>query len=414
MKEASSRSRNTTTSSDGGKKRKGEDRPSPSSSRKGAYKKVKVDAASTATVTGRPFYNTVACQETLKSKKGQPCPHMAYFVIPGIEKYVCGQHSMHLDKVRVKLAKDPQARPRRLAELEKHRLSIEEYAEKNASPGLGPNLKCFQMKMMGEVPLEEGYMNVFPNNKHQHREDGYGCSSLSPMQLGPVLHRQPGLPPSLNIENYHQFNKVWPCEVDDDGNPKDEYYVMRRKGYEDPEPHRHKFDAKTMKRMREELKTASVPGSLGTSENRNQPCYSIHLTLDGEERRFTYVQSRYFYCCAYEALAKKTQAFKRLLYYFKWNYSLTICGYDAYPVTKKLYEHYCDPSKPFGHELVLYTLLAYDGGDDGDRDDDSDPDSHYHFQYPWHRYRKEHPEVYDGIASVLIEDGKEIDEHESK
>jgi hypothetical protein len=363
------------------KKRKGEE-----ASKRGGEKKSK---------TARPFYNTIPCQETLKSKKGVPCTNMAYFAIPG-GKYVCGQHSLQMKSVREKLIKDPEARTRRLAELDKHRMSVVIRAKRNHTPGCGPSFKCFQMTMMGEVPLEEGWMNVFPNNKHENREDGYGCCSLSPMRLGPVLHRQPDIPPAKNIENYHQFNKVWPCEVDANGDPTEEYWQRRRKGYADPEPHRHKFDAKTMKKMRETLKKAT-PGSLGPSENRNQPCYSIHFTLKGEERRFTYVQSRYFYCCAYESLAKKTAAFEKLIDFSENSYALTICGYDAYPVTKTLYEHYCDPTKPFGHELVLYTLLTYDLGDG------------QHSKYPWHEYRENHPDIYEGIAHVLTgeEEGEE-------
>lgn len=39
-------------------------------------------------------------------------------------------------------------------------------------------------------------------------------------------------------------------------------------------------------------------------------------------------------------------------------FNLNIVGYDAYQPTKTLEEHYLDDSKPFGHELVLYTLLS--------------------------------------------------------
>ena len=62
---------------------------------------------------------------------------------------------------------------------------------------------------------------------------------------------------------------------------------------------------------------------------------------------------------------------------------MCICGYDAYqPDPAKLYEHYCDPSRPFGHELVLYTLLSVK-----DRED-----------YPWRRYYREHSELYDPLS----------------
>ena len=325
-----------------------------------------------------PFYNTVPCQRTLKSKKGTPCKHMAYFVTPGGE-YVCGQHSLDVKATRRKLIKDPNEGSRRVAELNDHRLDVLARVKENLALGAEGSVACFRMTMMGAVPLVKGRLNVFPNNKHGSRQDGYGCPHLSPMRLGPVNHRQPGLPPAKNIENYHQYNKVWPCEVDKDGNPDKEYEKRRLAGYKDPEPHRHKFDAKTMVEMRKKV----------AGENRNAPLYSVHSTLDGEERRFTYVQSRYFYCYAYEALAKRTKSFETLTNMKRAGYDLRICGYDAYPVTKSLYEHYCDPTKPFGHEMVLYTLLCLDG--------EVEP-------YPWHVYRDEHPDVYEGIASVLTDE----------
>jgi hypothetical protein len=119
--------------------------------------------------------------------------------------------------------------------------------------------------------------------------------------------------------------------------------------------------------------------------NRNQPLYSIHLSLTSDERRFTYVESRYFYCTAYESLAKETADFGTLKKKLEEGTNLMICGYDAYEVTEDLYTHYCEAKRAFGHELVLYTLLTVE-----------DP-----FHYPWHRYRREHPERYENIAHVV-------------
>jgi hypothetical protein len=331
-----------------------------------------------AIVASEPYYNTVPCQEPLRSKGNAPCKHMAYFALPS-GKYVCGQHSLQMKDVRKKLVKDPNARSQRIANLEAHEKSVEDRASKNAESGVRGSVECFHMTMMGSVPLKKGVRNVFPNNKHGGRKDGFGCPSLSPMRLGPVDHRQPGLPQAKNVENYHQFNKVWPCEVDEDGDLSPEFAERRSQGYKDPEPHRHKFDAATMKRMREEV----------GGQNGNQPLYSVHLDKEGNERRFTYVQSRYFYCCAYEKLAKETNSFEALLVMLENGYDLMICGYDAYPVTKDLYAHYCDPTKPFGHEMVLYSLLTLGEHGSGGA-------------YPWHVYRKNHPKVYENIARVKI------------
>ena len=331
-----------------------------------------------------PYYNSIPCQMSLKSKKGTPCKHMAYFALPS-GKYVCGQHSANEKTVRRKLVKDPEAASRRVFELKSHAESVERRKKKNAAAGRRGTLTCFRMTMMGSVPLKKGAMNVFPNNKHENRKDGYGCCELSPMRLGPVKHRQPGLPEAENIENYHQFNKVWPCETDEEGNPTKEFRKRRKSGYEDPEPRRHKFDAATTKKLREEA----------NGENKKpQPSYCLHLDLDGEEMRFTYVQSRYFYCRAYEALAKRTRSFEILKKALDDGYDLCICGYDAYQVTNDLRHHYRDPKKPFGHELVLYTLLTVEEGE----------------VYPWRRYRFDRPEVYENVASMLVAEDDDYDE----
>ena len=113
--------------------------------------------------------------------------------------------------------------------------------------------------------------------------------------------------------------------------------------------------------------------------NKNIPLYSIHLDKNGAERRYTYVQSRYFYCHQYEKLAPKTDDFKKLKQMLNEGINLQIVGYDAYPITKSLQEHYEDPDKPFGHEIVLYTLLVV-----------KDPEN-----YPWNVYYKQHKNLYN-------------------
>lgn len=313
------------------------------------------------------YYGSVKCQGLKKS--GELCTNGAYYEQKG--QYLCGCHS---DKnKRKELPKDKDEKRRKLALYEEHKKAVTFLASsENREKG---KVQCYKMGMMKNVPLFDGYLNIFPNNKHQNRVDGFGCASLSPMQLGPVVHRQPGLPDSLNIENYHQYNKVWPNEVDKDKNPLPLYEEKKRAAYRDPVPHRHKYDLKEMKKLREQV----------NGQNRNQPLYSIHLTLDGEKRRFTYVESRYFYCKAYEVLAKKTKDFGYLRKLRENGTHLMICGYDAYEVTRPLYDHYCDEVKAFGHELVLYTLLTV-----------KDP-----VEYPWNVYREKHADLYRNIAHVV-------------
>lgn len=51
-----------------------------------------------------------------------------------------------------------------------------------------------------------------------------------------------------------------------------------------------------------------------------------------------------------------------------------------------LYWHYCNPGHPFGHEMVLHALLVLDDPAD----------------YPWNRYRREHPAPYENVAHVAV------------
>ena len=327
------------------------------------------------------YYGSIKCQ-ALKDADKLPCTNNAYYLEN--KKYLCGVHS---DKnKRETLPKDKDKKVKKGKMCATHLESVESFALLNIKSKKSGDIICLKMQMMKEVPLREGYLNVFPNNKHQNRTDGFGCSSLSPMRLGPVEHHQfikyvdgsvkksTFLPVSLNIENYHQYNKVYPNEVDETGDLTEEFRERQLCGYKDEVPHRHKFDAKTMDKLRKEIK----------GENRNAPLYSVHTTLDGIEKRFTYVQSRYFYCKAYEYLAKQTDDYKKLVKMIKGGINIVICGYDGYEVTKDIYIHYCDPKKAFGHELVLYSLLTITDEND----------------YPWNMYRVNNEKLYDNIAHV--------------
>ncbi len=333
-----------------------------------------------------PYFGERPC-----ARKG--CRNRAYYRVgENVDAFWCGVHSKRDAQLRRELPKDPDAKRKRIDTLRVHEERIFE-AKRAGVSGL---ICCHRLLMMRQVPLTDGFLNIFPNNRHAQRTDGRGMPALSPMRLGPVVHRQPGVPDALNIENYHQFSKVWPSELDgtptgaDPGKlppPKASFYEARDRGYRDAEPHRHKFDPK---KMEAERKNAS---SLAHVENRNAPAYALHATLDGQERRFTYVQSRYFYCVAYEQLAMQTPEFRQLRTWLNEGVSLQLCGYDAHDMgidasPDDLYRHYCDATKPFGHERVLYALLALR--------------NRWSEAYPWHRYRREHPRVYQNIAHVLL------------
>jgi hypothetical protein len=299
-------------------------------------------------------YGQIGCEAKTKSgkRKGLPCTNKAYFL--SYEKHLCGIHSRN-DPFRKKLPTDPNKEEKRAALIEERMKKVKEVARKQREEGKRGKVICTKLRMMREAEYVEGYLRVYPNFKHQNKKDGYGCKALSPKDMGPIDHGQPGLPIAKNLENLHQFNKVFPCEQKD-GVPTERFYKTQREAYCDPVPHRHKAEAK------------SAAGG-----NKNIPAFSIWRRKDGSEKKCTYFESRQFYCNFYERIAKELPDFKFLKKKLKRGYNLQIIGYDAYPVEKSLEECYLDTSRPFGHELVLYTLLV--------EDDENN--------YPWRKYKTE-------------------------
>lgn len=322
------------------------------------------------------YQGSVSCQGHSK-KNLTSCKKKAYYAQG--KNYFCGSHS---DKnKRTLLSKDPEASNKKIKSNNDHQETVKRLAQECKERGQRGTVQCQKMKRMQSPVQIEGVMNVFPNNKHQNRSDGFGCCSLSPMRLGPVNHQQEGLAPAKNIENYHQFNKVFPPEYDSKTDKVlDIFYKRQREAYEDTTPHRHKFSSDELKKMVAEKSIV----------HKNAPLFSVHKDKQGKERRFGYVESRYFYCSAYESLAKQSLDFAKLNDLLKDGYSLCICGFDAYPVTEDLYVHYCDSTRPFGHELVLYSLLTI-----------QDP-----LQYPWRVYRAKHEQVYADIPMNLFVEAK--------
>jgi hypothetical protein len=197
------------------------------------------------------------------------------------------------------------------------------------------------MRMMHNPEYSPGKIMVFPNNRHgNYFMASFDCCELSPMRLGPVHHGQPDLPPSVNIENFHQGSKCYKEEMTPEGNPSALFYSNRLQFYNDPVPHRHKY--------------------VGTADkkNKNVPEFFVWVDKDGSEKRLTYVESRQFYCTFYERLASQTESYRRLAHDYKAGFSLEICGYDAVPISTGVDAAYMDSSVPFGHERVLAVMLT--------------------------------------------------------
>lgn len=287
------------------------------------------------------------------------CSFKAYYRISGGE-LLCGVHSRN--KPRSQLLKNPLAQRNKEKAYSRWEEEDEITAKANRDANRKGTLTVSKLRMRRAVDHTTGVYNVFPNYRDQYRAGGFGCSSLSPMLLGPVQHGQPGVPDSKTLENYHQFNKVFRCDMERRAQGKvflkKSFYEIRDNAYLDPVGHRHKYPGK-----------------------KDTPVFSYHLTKKGEARWYNYVESRYFYCHQYELLAKEKEDFRALRHWLDQGYNLQIVGYDGNPAAKpgNLWELYNSTEHPFGHELVLFSLLVIE-----------DPK-----QYPWNRFYEENKPLYE-------------------
>lgn len=289
------------------------------------------------------YYGQTKC-----SKEG--CNNKAYYIDKS-EEYKCGVHCRKKEE-RIELPKLP-IKDKMIKDEERYMeevLIIHKLKAENQLQNKAGKIICSKLRMMKEPESHPGFLKVFPNFKHQNRKDGFGCSSLSPMSLGPVYHDQPGLPPSLNIENFHQGSKCFKEEVDKEGNPSELFYANRLNWYNDPVPHRHKYVGKDAK-------------------NKNIPLFFVWQ--DKDEHHLSYIESRQFYCTFYERLTRDKEDFIFLKNLVRSGTNIQICGYDAREIQKENIEReYLNPDFPFGHELVLFTLLVENEEN-----------------YPWRKYK---------------------------
>jgi len=292
------------------------------------------------------FYGEHPCSEHYKN--GKLCRNLAYFR-SRTGKLVCGLHvKKHHGSTQLPVNPNKQADLE--AKYQRWAEECESVAAANRQQGVRGTVVCTKMGMMRNPVRREGFIMIFPNFKHGGRKDGRGMPALSPKAMGPVVHGQQGLPNALNLENFWQFSKVYGDEVDAKGSPTGVFFSRQIETFLDPVPHRHK------------------PNATG-----NVPLYWLWKRGNGELVRFKYVQARQFYCNFYERFALKSAEFAQLQDLLENGYNLQLCGYDAYDVTRPLEEHYLDGSRPFGHELVLYSLLTLQNPAD----------------YPWRKHKTE-------------------------
>lgn len=109
---------------------------------------------------------------------------------------------------------------------------------------------------------------------------------------------------------------------------------------------------------------------------------SVYPGPDGKPDFCDYLRSRYYYCKAYVYAVWRNPAFGALMDAAAAGKNILLVGPDGYPMDnggnleKTMRDAYLDTSVPFGHERVLFCLLACASAHLGSS------------EYPWEKYAK--------------------------
>lgn len=148
---------------------------------------------------------------------------------------------------------------------------------------------------------------------------------LSPMLLSSE-------PISKNMENLWQFSKVYKEYTDINGDPSNEYYKWRDKGFSDNWAHRYPMGKNKI------------------------PEYSFW-----DNKKFNYIEAREnIYIPYYIKSVKNTIAYSKLLEEYKNNDNIALWDYDGYnhdSLKMSLQDVINNPNKKMGHAFVLKMLL---------------------------------------------------------
>lgn len=229
----------------------------------------------------------------------------------------------------------------RKVDLKAHKETIKQARQANKDAGLRGKVRCGKLVHRFDTsgadknwPTVDGYMNI---NVCSNAPGIY--KNLSPMILGPIYYntadegdQTPVVLKAKKLENLWQFAKVWNGERNEiSKKPIKAYFDRRKEGWEQEKGQRRVM--------------------------RGKPLYSYWKGMD-----LSYSDSRdQIYCPLYEALARKTDAYKQIENLLNDGYNINIIGYDGYDYereTMSLTECFADLSRPFGHELVLCSMLS--------------------------------------------------------
>ena len=286
------------------------------------------------------------CEGSYKSgaKKNQPCDRPAYYNVAG--KLLCGAHSK--DTARVELPVNPNKSQVAKAANDNREDRVVELMTMNMKEGLKGQVIVTKLYGRKNPEHREGFMSVFPNNKHGDRTDGLGMNTLSPMRMGPIVHFIPNAPIAKTLEDFWQSSKMYKCESQD-GEPTEEYVRTRNAGFQNDKPQRHKK----------------------VRDFESGVVCSIWYDDKGGVHKLSYVESRQVYCTIYEHFARRSSQFAELVEARDNGMNLNIIGYDGHDVQRypgktlkeKFEVAYLDPKVPFGHEMCLQALLILEPND---------------------------------------------------
>jgi hypothetical protein len=264
----------------------------------------------------------------------------AYYTFNGEPR--CGRHSEKA--TRRYLPRNPYAVRAEKQELEVHNASIVDAAVRNQESGVPGQVLLYKLAgaFAAKAPQILGFQSILPNYRtgRSRRDGAIGMPTLSPKNIGPIPHGQPGLPGALNLENFHQGSKKFATQT------MEEFRVTQRAMFLDRKPHRHHPEAK------------KVP----KGGNRNIPEFFVWIdAATNEEKHLTYIESRQFYCTFMERELRDLPEYAELVKMRETvGMNILICGFDANPIPEgqTVDDLYLDASRPFGHEIVLYCVLT--------------------------------------------------------
>lgn len=293
------------------------------------------------------YYGEINCNGI--TKNGDLCVNKAYYI--NGTNYLCGVHCKKDFRTCL-----PKRNKKELEQIKKEQFQeelqvIQRHTARNMKNGKKGKIHLTKMYMMKQPGHIRGYLNIYPNFKDKGRVDGIGIPELSPKFAHKIKHGQPGLPPSKNLENFHQGSKCFHEESKDD-EPTELFFENQLAFFKDSVPHRHKYK--------------------GIEKNKNIPLYFVWKRKDSSMIKYDYVGSRQFYCNFYERIVLQLPEYTKLKEMVDSGTNINICGYDAYMPNESLEVHYLDSNRPFGHELVLYSLLTLNKS-----------------EYPWRKYKTE-------------------------